>query len=62
MAAGIKSAPSPGGNTRKLDDGERLSKAIRQVHGKRLEYRESADNPSYAPAGLGQMDTPFEAE
>ena len=34
-------------NTRKLDDGERVSKAIKQVDGKRLEYRESIDNPPY---------------
>lgn len=34
-------------NTRKLDDGQRVAKAIRQVDGKRLEYRESVDNPPY---------------
>lgn len=34
-------------NTRKLDDGERVSKAIKQVDGKRLQYRESVDNPPY---------------
>lgn len=34
-------------NTRKLDDGERVSRAIKQVDGKRLEYRESVDNPPY---------------
>ena len=37
-------------NTRKLDDGQRVSKAIRQVDGKRLEYRESVDNPPYPVA------------
>lgn len=34
-------------NTRKMDDGERVSKAIKQMDGKRLEYRESVDNPPY---------------
>ena len=34
-------------NTRKLDDGERVARAIRQMDGKRLEYRESIDNPPY---------------
>ena len=34
-------------NTRKLNDGERVSRAIRQVDGKRLQYRESVDNPPY---------------
>lgn len=37
-------------NTRKLDDGERVSRAIRSVEGKRLEYRESVDNPPYPAA------------
>jgi hypothetical protein len=43
-----------------LDDGERIAKAIRTVDGKRLEYRESVDNPPYLPAKIGQMDAPFE--
>ena len=34
-------------NTRKLDDGERVSRAIKQIVGKRLEYRQSVDNPPY---------------
>jgi len=34
-------------NTRKLDDGQRVTQAIRQVDGKRLTYRESVDNPPY---------------
>jgi len=46
-------------NTRKLNDGQRAAKAIRQVDGKRLEYRESVDNPPYLPAVTGQMDAPF---
>jgi len=31
----------------KLDNGQRVARAIRQVEGKRLEYRESVDNPPY---------------
>jgi transposase-like protein len=49
-------------NTRWLDDGERVSKAIKQVDGKRLEYRESVDNPPYRPAVAPipeQFDAPF---
>jgi len=46
-------------NTRKLDDGQRVARAIRQVEGKRLEYRESVDNPPYLPPSKGQMDAPF---
>jgi transposase-like protein len=34
-------------NTRKDDDGTRVTKAIRRVDGKRLQYRESVDNPPY---------------
>lgn len=34
-------------NTRKLDDGERVARAIKQMDGKRLEYRQSVDNPPY---------------
>ena len=37
-------------NTRQLDDGKRVTAAIRQVDGKRLEYRESVDYPPY-PGG-----------
>jgi hypothetical protein len=49
-------------NTRKLDDGQRVSKAIRQVQGKRLEYRESVDNPPYLPQFKGQGSAPFESQ
>ena len=38
-------------NTRKMDDGERVSRVIKAVAGKRLENRQSAENPPYAPAG-----------
>jgi transposase-like protein len=34
-------------NTRKKDDGERVVAAIKASDGKRLEYRESVDNPPY---------------
>jgi hypothetical protein len=37
-------------NTRKLDDGERVARAIKQIDGKRLQYRESVDFPPYATA------------
>lgn len=47
-------------NTRKLDDGQRIARAIKQVDGKRLQYRESVDAPPYQPAMGGQMDAPFE--
>ena len=47
-------------NTRKLDDGQRVSKAIRQVQGKRLEYRESVDNPPYLVQMMGKASAPFE--
>lgn len=52
-------------NTRKLDDGQRVAKAIKQVDGKRLMYRESVDNPPYlVPAftwrAPKQADAPLE--
>lgn len=34
-------------NTRKLDDGQRVAKAIQHVDGKRLQYRESVERPPY---------------
>jgi transposase-like protein len=34
-------------NTRKMDDGQRVSQAIKAVSGKRLQYRESVENPPY---------------
>jgi transposase-like protein len=46
-------------NTRKVDDGARVSKAIKRVHGKRLTYRESVDNPPYFAAPK-QPPAPFE--
>jgi transposase-like protein len=46
-------------NTRKLDDGSRIARAIKQVDGKRLQYRESVDNPPYLPQPKGQADAPF---
>jgi len=49
-------------SVRQLDDGERVSRAIRQVQGKRLEYRESVDAPPYQPALRGQIDAPLTGE
>ena len=34
-------------NTRKIDDGERVSRVVKALVGKRLEYRESVENPPY---------------
>jgi len=46
-------------NTRKMDDGNRVAAAIRKVEGKRIQYRESVDNPPYLAEAMGQMDAPF---
>lgn len=50
-------------NTRKMNDGQRVSAAIKTIAGKRLEYRESVENPPYAPKAVEQdpeqMDAPF---
>jgi transposase-like protein len=53
-------------NTRKMNDGQRVSAAIKQIDGKRLQYRESVENPPYLPkpsvettADAEQMDAPF---
>jgi transposase-like protein len=34
-------------NTRKLDDGQRVSRVVKMLEGKRLEYRESVERPPY---------------
>jgi transposase-like protein len=34
-------------NTRKLDDGQRVSRVVKALDGKRLQYRESVENPPY---------------
>jgi hypothetical protein len=47
-------------NTRKMDDGQRVARAIKQIDGKRLEYRESVENPPYLPKLTGQMEAPFD--
>jgi transposase-like protein len=49
-------------NTRKMDDGQRVSAAIKAIDGKRLEYRESVDNPPYLPDQNGQLEAKFEEE
>jgi transposase-like protein len=46
-------------NTRKENDGERVSRAIRKSDGKRLKYRESVDNPPYLPKPFGQAHAPY---
>jgi transposase-like protein len=52
-------------NTRKMNDGQRVSRAIKQIDGKRLEYRQSVDNPPYLPVvkpetkQAEQADAPF---
>jgi transposase-like protein len=46
-------------NTRKLDDGQRVTQAIKAIDGKRLEYRESIENPPYLVVPKGQMEAPF---
>jgi transposase-like protein len=35
-------------NTRRLDDGQRVSRVVKMLDGKRLEYRQSVDNPPYS--------------
>ena len=42
-------------NTRKMNDGQRVTAAIKQIDGKRLEYRESVDNPPYLLAKSGEQ-------
>jgi ISXO2-like transposase domain len=50
-------------NTRKLEDGLRVARAIRRVDGKRLTYRESVDNPPYlVPKAATQPNAPFGAK
>lgn len=47
-------------NTRKLDDGQRVARAIKQVDGKRLTYRESVDLPPYfVPSAPKQLNAPY---
>lgn len=42
-------------NTRKLDDGQRVAAAIKKIDGKRLQYRESVENPPHIPKQMGQL-------
>jgi transposase-like protein len=49
-------------NTRKMDDGQRVAQAIKAIDGKRLQYRESVENPPYLPQLSGQMEAKFEEE
>ena len=48
-------------NTRKMDDGQRVSAAIKKIDGKRLEYRESVENPPYL-VKIMEKAKQFEAE
>jgi hypothetical protein len=43
-----------------MDDGQRVAREIKQIDGKRLEYRESVQNPPYLPKPKAQMEAPFE--
>jgi hypothetical protein len=45
-----------------MDDGQRVARAIKAIDGKRLQYRESVENPPYLPKPVGQMEAPFESE
>jgi prolyl-tRNA synthetase len=38
-------------NTRKLDDGQRVSRVVKALNGKRLEYRQSINNPPFITGG-----------
>jgi hypothetical protein len=41
-----------------MNDGQRVAAAIKQIDGKRLEYRESVENPPYlVPAAPKQVNT-----
>ena len=48
-----------------MNDGQRVAAAIKQIDGKRLEYRESVENPPYLPKPVveagdaEQMEAPF---
>ena len=43
-----------------MDDGQRVTRAIRQVDGKRFTYRDSVDNPPYlVERELKQAEAPF---
>ena len=44
-----------------MDDGQRVTKAIQRVDGKRLQYRESVDNPPYL-VKVQQPPAPFNNE
>ena len=42
--------------------GRALLRAVKQVDGKRLQYRESVDAAPYLPGSKGQRDAPLEAQ
>jgi len=44
-----------------MDDGQRIAEAIKTIDGKRLQYRESVENPPYlVPLPPKQLNAPFE--
>jgi transposase-like protein len=47
-------------NTRKMDDGQRVAHAIKQIDGKRIQYRESVENPPYLPKATAQAKESIE--
>lgn len=47
-------------NTRKMDDGERVTRVVKMLDGKRLESRESVDNPALR-GSTGVLATPLSA-
>ena len=46
----------------KYESGVEFPAAIKAIDGKRLQYRESVDNPPYLPNPTGQMEAKFEEE
>lgn len=43
-----------------MSDGHHVASAIKTIAGKRLEYRESVENPPYLSKPTGQLVAPFE--
>jgi hypothetical protein len=46
------------GTLERWNDAQRVSAAIKTINGKRLEYRESIDNPPYMPKPTGGSTVP----
>jgi len=45
-------------DTRKMDDGQRVTAAIKKIDGKRLEYRESVERPPYLVRLINRQEEP----